>query len=125
MAKRILVIEDEPHVLAVIRKRLETRDYEVVTAADGREGLRQARSAKADLIILDLILPGMDGFQLCALLKRDDSLRQTPILMLTARTQESDVERGIALGANAYMTKPFKPAALLQRIAELLDKPKE
>lgn len=125
MAKRILVIEDEPHVLAVVRKRLETRGYEVVTAGDGREGLRQARCAQPDLIILDLILPGMDGFQLCALLKRDDSLRQTPILMLTARTQERDVERGIALGANAYMTKPFKPAALLKQIDDLLNKPKE
>jgi two-component system alkaline phosphatase synthesis response regulator PhoP len=125
MAKRILVIEDEPHVQAVIRKRLETKGYEVVTAIDGREGLRQCRSARPDLIILDLILPGMDGFQLCALLKRDDTLRETPILMLTARTQERDIERGIALGADAYMTKPFKPAALLKRIAELLDKPKE
>jgi DNA-binding response OmpR family regulator len=124
MAKRILVIEDEPHVLAVIRKRLETKGYEVVAAVDGREGLRQARCAKPDLIVLDLILPGMDGFQLCALFKRDDSLRQTPILMLTARTQESDIERGIALGANAYMTKPFKPDDLLRQIAELLDQPK-
>ena len=83
------------------------------------------RCAKPDLIILDLILPGMDGFQLCGLLKRDDTLRETPILMLTARTQESDVERGIALGANAYITKPFKPAALLKQIDDLLNKPKE
>jgi two-component system, OmpR family, alkaline phosphatase synthesis response regulator PhoP len=125
MAKRILVIEDEPHVMAVVQKRLETKGYEVVAAVDGREGLRQAHSAKPDLTILDLILPGKDDFQLCALFKRDDGLRQTPILMLSARTQECDVERGPALGANAYMTKPFKPADLLKQIAEPLNKPRE
>ena len=125
MAKRILIVEDEAHVLAVIEKRLTTQGYEVLTAMDGREGLRRARSDRPDLIILDLILPGIDGYQVCSMLKRDAAYRHIPVMMLSARTQHRDIEQGMVVGADAYMTKPFQPAALLKQIAELLEKPQE
>ena len=120
MAKRILVVDDEIRVLAVIQRRLESVGYEVVTALDGNDALRKARSEKPDLIVLDLILPGFNGFQICGMLKRDLQFRQIPILILSARSQEKDIEEGKHMGAEAYMTKPYKHEELLAKIAELL-----
>lgn len=120
MAKRILVVDDEVRVLAVIQQRLESAGYEVVTAMDGTEGYAKARSVKPDLIILDLILPNLNGYQVCSLLKRDSTYKWIPIVMLTARSQEKDIEEGMKVGADAYMTKPFDHVALLDQIARLL-----
>ena len=122
MDKRILVVEDEFRVLAVIKKRLESAGYEVLTAMDGQEGLEVAREAKPDLIVLDLMLPKMDGYAVCRELRHDTALQYTPILMLTARAQEGDIQRGMMTGADAYMTKPFQHSMLLDRIEEMLDK---
>jgi DNA-binding response OmpR family regulator len=122
MAKRILVVEDEARVAAVIQRRLEGAGYEVITAAEGREGLSKARTLRPDLIVLDLILPSMSGYQVCGMLKKDPSYRHIPILMLTARSQEKDVEEGMKVGADAYMTKPFHQGLFLDRVAELLEK---
>ena len=124
MAKRILVIEDQTKVSAVVQRRLESAGYEVITALDGPEGLGKARSGKPDLIVLDLILPGISGYQVCTLLKKDDACKQIPVLILTARAQEQDIKEGMRVGAEAYMTKPYKSGALLAKVAELLAKPR-
>jgi two-component system, OmpR family, alkaline phosphatase synthesis response regulator PhoP len=122
MAKRILVVDDEARIVTVIQKRLESAGYEVITAMDGTEALTKARSANPDLIVLDLILPKINGYQVCSILKRDSYYKQIPILMLTARSQESDVDEGMRVGADAYMTKPFKNEILLGQIEQLLAK---
>jgi two-component system alkaline phosphatase synthesis response regulator PhoP len=119
---RILAVDDEPKILAVIQARLESVGYEVFTAEDGLTGLKQAHSLKPDLIILDLILPGLNGYQICSLLKRDKAFKSIPILMLTARSQAKDIQEGMLVGADAYMTKPYKAESLLEKIKELLDR---
>jgi DNA-binding response OmpR family regulator len=120
LAKRILVVEDEPRVQAVIKKRLESAGYDVLTASDGLEGLETARAKKPDLIVLDLILPKLDGLVVCRDLRHDPSCQHIPILMLTARAQDSDVQRGMMDGADIYMTKPFKYTRLLSNVSDLL-----
>jgi len=118
--KRILAVDDEPKVLAVIKKRLEFAGYEVITAADGPDGLQKARSERPDLIVLDLILPGLNGYQVCRLLKGDRGFSDIPVLMLTARSQEKDISEGLKAGADAYMTKPYDPEEFLAQVAKLL-----
>ncbi len=125
MTKRILAVDDEPRILAVIQQRLESAGYEVITARDGLEALTRARSEKPDLIVLDLILPKLNGYEVCNMLKRDRQYRDIPILMLTARTQTKDVEEGIRVGADGYMTKPDRPELFLERGAQLIPTPEK
>lgn len=125
MAKKILVVDDEIRVVTVIQKRLESAGYDVITAMDGNEALIKARAENPDLILLDLILPKLNGYQVCAILKRDKIFKQVPILMLTARSQERDVDEGMRVGADAYMIKPFKNEILLDQIERLLAKVEE
>jgi len=120
MPKRILVIEDERNVRAVIQKRLEASGYQVFTAADGLDGLELARMKKPDLIVLDLMLPKLDGNSVCRELRNDPDCSKIPILMLTGRTREKEIRQGIMEGANLYMTKPFRHEQLLESISELL-----
>jgi DNA-binding response OmpR family regulator len=122
MPKRILVVDDEVRVLAVLEKRLQTAGYEVVTAAEGYDGLKKARAVKPDMIILDLIMPNLNGYQICAMLKRDGDYKHIPILMLTARSQEKDIEEGMKMGADAYLTKPYKHEVLMAYVTELIAK---
>ena len=120
MPKKILVVDDEPFILRLVESRLKANGYEVVTAADGQEGLAKARSEKPDLIVLDIMLPKLDGYRVCRLLKLDDNYKHIPILMFSARVQGEDREKGLEAGANAYMTKPFDPQAFLGQIKSLL-----
>jgi two-component system, OmpR family, alkaline phosphatase synthesis response regulator PhoP len=120
MKKRILVVEDEVRILLLIKKRLEFAGYDVITAMDGNSGMMKARSEKPDLIVLDLILPGLNGYQVCAMLKGDKQSKDIPILMLTARSQEKDITEGIRVGADAYMTKPYDPEAFTSQVQFLL-----
>lgn len=120
--KRILVVDDETELVNTIKMRLETNDYEVLVAYDGYEALEKARKEKPDLIVLDLILPKMDGYKVCGLLKRDTRYARIPIIMLTARVREEDKKMGEEMGAEAYITKPFEPQILLEKIKELLGK---
>jgi DNA-binding response OmpR family regulator len=92
----------------------------VITASDGQEGLDKARLEKPDLIILDLMLPKIDGYKVCRMLKFDEKFKQIPIILFTARAQESDIKLGKEVGADAYVTKPFEPAILLTKIKELI-----
>jgi DNA-binding response OmpR family regulator len=115
--KKILVVDDEPTLVATVKYNLEREGYQVVTAADGESGLSVARAERPDLVILDLMLPGLDGFEVCRILRREMT---APILMLTAKTQEVDKVVGLELGADDYVTKPFSMRELLARVRALL-----
>jgi len=118
--KKILLVEDEKVLMETVTLRLEANGYEVISAYDGFKGLEKAKKEKPDLIILDLMLPKMDGYKVCGLLKADTRYNKIPIIMFTARAQESDKKMGKEMGADAYITKPFEPQALLEKISELL-----
>lgn len=120
--KRILAIDDEQDMLYVIKMQLEAHQYDVLTARDGQEGLTMARREAPDLIILDIMLPKLDGYKVCRMLKFDKKYSAIPIIMLTARAQEGDEKLGYEVGADYYMPKPFEPKKLLGKIKELLEK---
>lgn len=120
MPKKILVVDDEPQLVDMLKMRLEAQNYKVITASDGAEGLEKAKSQKPDLLILDLMLPKMDGCKVCGLLKKDSKYSKIPIIMFSARAQEEDKKLGAELGADSYITKPFEQEVLLAKIKELL-----
>jgi two-component system phosphate regulon response regulator PhoB len=117
---RILIVEDEPDITEVLSYNLRQAGFEVSTAGEGEEGLRLAGEKTPDLIVLDLMLPGMDGLELCRLLKQRDPLRRVPVVMLTAKAEEVDRIVGLELGADDYVTKPFSPRELVLRIKAIL-----
>ena len=117
MRKKVLVIEDNPYTSDMIRKYLSRNDYDVLTASDGQEGLHLAREENPDLILLDLMLPGMDGIEVCRTLREESPV---PIIMLTARVEEEDRVAGLELGADDYITKPFSLKELIARIRAVL-----
>lgn len=114
---KILVVDDEPSITSLISAYLKPEGYEVYTAADGNAGLKAARAFKPDLIILDVMLPGMDGIELLSRLRRES---EAYVIMLTARTEETDKIIGLSVGADDYMTKPFSPRELVARIKAAL-----
>jgi DNA-binding response OmpR family regulator len=114
---KILIIDDEPFIVETLRFALEKAGYAVLVAYDGEEGLRITRSEIPDLILLDIMLPKLNGFQICRLLKSDERYRSIPIIMLTARTQERDRLLGKEIGSDEYITKPFELPDLLRVIA--------
>ena len=118
--KRILVIEDDPDIVELLRYNLERESFEVTSALTGAEGLAQLRRQRPDLLILDLMLPEISGFELCRQLRADAGFRDLPVIMLTARSEEADVIAGIELGADDYITKPFSPRELVARVGAVL-----
>lgn len=118
--KRILVVDDEPDLLVMISKGLTFEGYEVITASDGQEGLEKAKTQKPDLIVLDLMLPRINGYKVCGLLKQDTRYAKIPIILLTAKVDDEDIELGKRIGADAYMTKPYERDALLLKIQLLI-----
>ena len=123
MPKKVLVVDDEEDIAFSIARRLSAAGYEVICAEDGVEGLRRAQTENPDLIILDLMLPKMDGFKVCRLLKFDERYKRIPIIMLSARSQQDDIALGRETGAEYYMTKPFDSGELLEKIKELIEAP--
>ena len=117
---RVLVIDDEPDILELVRYNLTKYGYDVTSALSGEEALRKLRACPPDLVVLDLMLPGVDGLELCKALKHDPRTATIPILMLTARSEEADIVAGLELGADDYLTKPFSPRILLARIKAVL-----
>jgi DNA-binding response OmpR family regulator len=117
IVKKILVVDDEPTLVATLKYNLEREGYEVITAADGESGLSAARDTQPDVIVLDLMLPGLDGLEVCRILRREMTV---PILMLTAKTEEVDKVVGLELGADDYVTKPFGMRELLARVRALV-----
>ena len=120
MSQRILVVDDEPDITALVAYHLARGGYRVSTAATGTEALRLARAEPPDLVILDLMLPGVSGYDVLAELRRLDDTRDVGVILLTARREEVDRIRGLTLGADDYLTKPFSPAELSLRVGAVL-----
>ncbi len=116
----ILVVDDEVDILELIRYNLDKNGYHVLTATSGEEALKKLRNEPVDLLVLDLMLPGMDGLEVCRRLKSDPATNHILVVMLTAKTEETDVVIGLELGADDYITKPFSPRVLLARIKAML-----
>ncbi len=117
---RILLVDDEEDLVLALKARFSAAGYEVEVAEDGLEALQKARTLDPDIIVLDVMLPKMDGFKVCRLLKFDSRYSAIPILMLSARGQELDQETGKSAGADEYMVKPFDSVRLLQKVRELI-----
>ena len=117
---KILIVEDEANIRQLVRYNLEKEGFQVMEAADGMQGLRTAQKEKPDLVLLDLMLPGMDGLEVCRTLKGTPATSALPIIMLTAKAEEVDKIIGLELGADDYMTKPFSPRELTARIKAVL-----
>jgi two-component system alkaline phosphatase synthesis response regulator PhoP/two-component system response regulator VicR len=118
---KILVCDDERHIVRLIQVNLERHGYNVVTAYDGKEGLEKIRAEKPNLVVLDVMMPYMDGFEVLKTLRREPEFEALPVIMLTAKAQDKDVFEGYHYGADMYLTKPFNPAELMtfvKRIAQ-------
>jgi len=120
MKKRILVVDDEVAIVRMLKDRLESAGFEVLTAYDGAQAVEVARQERPDLIIMDVTMPRMDGLTAAKQLRSDPTTAHIPIVMLTARGQESDEQAGYAAGAVRYFTKPFSPRQLVQELRSLL-----
>lgn len=118
--EKILLIEDEKDILELIAFNLECSGYDVIKASNGEDGLKRAINEEPDLVLLDLMLPGMDGFDVCRELKQNKNTRKIPVIMLTARGEDTDIVSGLELGAEDYITKPFSPKILIARIRTVL-----
>ena len=126
MAKeKILVVDDEEDILELVRYNLSREGYKVTGSLTGEEALRKVRSDRFDLIVLDLMLPGMDGLAFTKTLKNDSRLRGIPIIMLTAKGEEADIVTGLELGADDYISKPFSPRVMIARVRAALRRHKE
>lgn len=123
--KKILLVDDEPDMLTVNSELLASNGYQVLLAKDGFEALEIVNRTLPNLILLDLMIPGVDGFKLCGILKHNKHFRKIPIIIISARNSEQDQQTAKLIGANEYITKPFEPQILLAKIEELLTKPKE
>tara|TARA_Y100000816_G_C25993799_1_gene519149 strand:- start:104 stop:799 length:696 start_codon:yes stop_codon:yes gene_type:complete len=119
-SKKILIVEDEFDILKLIEFNLKKEGFDVIAVSDGESAIKEVRSNKPDLILLDLMLPGISGLDVCHLIQKDEGLSQIPILMLTAKGEESDVVKGLEAGADDYVIKPFSVKVLLARIKALL-----
>ncbi len=117
---KVLVVDDEPDVLLLCRVNLEFEGYEVVEATDGEQAMEQIRTESPDVVLLDVMMPKMDGWQVLSALKADDDLKHTPVVMLTAKVQDQDQIRGWSHGAADYISKPFSPLALSQVLQDVL-----
>ncbi len=121
MAKEtVLVVDDEKDILELIRYNLEKEGYSTHCTATGEDGLKAAAGLKPDIIVLDLMLPGLDGLEVCKKLKQDEKTRRIPVIMLTAKTEDTDIVSGLELGADDYLTKPFSPRVLIARLRAVL-----
>ena len=118
--EKILIVDDEEDILELLKYNLSREGYKVSCAASGEETLRAVRSGIPDLIVLDLMLPGIDGLDVARQLKNDSKTRDVPIVMLTAKGEEADIVTGLELGADDYITKPFSPRVLLARVRAVL-----
>jgi len=122
MPKKILIVDDEPNIIKLVEARLKFHGYEVITAYDGEEGLDKVRDEKPDLIILDIMMPKLDGYEVCHKLRADIQYNTIPIVMLTACGQATDIKEGMERGADAYIAKPFEPDVLVGIVDALVGK---
>jgi len=122
MAKEILIVDDEPNVVVPIQFLMEQLGYRVMIAERGEDALDLIYQYKPDLVLLDIMLPGIDGYEVCEIVRLNPEYRKIKIIFLTAKGREEEIAKGLALGADAYITKPFSNAALVAKIKELLEK---
>jgi len=120
MKKKILVVDDEPDFIEFLSIRLKSSGYDVISASDGESGLKKAQKEKPDLIILDILMPKINGFELCKRLKENELTKDMPVIMLTALAQEKDLSKGLEEGADCFITKPFNSLDLLYEIKTAL-----
>ena len=120
MTHKILVADDEPNILISLEYLMKREGYEGILARDGHEALEMLRRERPHLVLLDVMMPKKTGFEVCQELRSDEALRDTKVLMLTAKGRDTDVAKGMALGASAYMTKPFSTRELVEKVRELL-----
>jgi DNA-binding response OmpR family regulator len=120
MTHKILIADDEPNIVVSLEFLMKREGYTVSIARDGTTALAAVREQRPDLVLLDVMMPGMDGFEVCAAVRADEQLAGVKILMLTAKGRDTDTAKGVALGADAYMTKPFATRELAAKVRELL-----
>jgi two-component system alkaline phosphatase synthesis response regulator PhoP len=121
MSQKILIADDEPNILISLEFLMKREGYEVVVARDGQEAMDAIERERPALVLLDVMMPIKTGFDVCHEVRASEHLRETRILMLTAKGRDTDVAKGLALGANAYMTKPFSTKELVQKVREMLE----
>ncbi len=121
MPKKVLIVDDEPNILLSVEFLMQREGHEVVTARDGQEAVELLAAAKPDLMILDVMMPRKNGFEVCSEVRADPAFADMPILMLTAKGREAEVKKGESLGADAYITKPFSTHELVAKVQALLD----
>ncbi len=121
MTKTILVVDDQPHIVRLIQVNLEKEGFRVVTAADGVEGMLRVRETRPDLVILDVIMPRKDGFEVLREIKADPELTETPVIMLTVKTHNADIVEGLKEGAELYLPKPFHPKELVSLVKRVIE----
>ena len=118
--KKILIVDDEPNIVMTLEYTFKKSNYEVFIARDGQEALDILKTNFPDVIILDIMMPMVDGFATLEQIRKDDNLQHTKVMFLSAKNKESDIEKGLALGADAYMTKPFSIKKVVEKMEELL-----
>lgn len=121
MGKKILIVDDEPNIVLSLEFLMQQGGYEIEVARDGKEALAKLNSFQPDLVLLDVMLPYLDGFEICQEIREKKSLVHIKIIMLTAKGREVDITKGIALGADAYITKPFATRELVEKVHEMLE----
>lgn len=120
--KRILVVDDEIYIVHILEFSLTMEGYSVLTASDGEEALRVIDQERPDLVVLDIMMPKLDGYEVCKRLRQDEQFRNLPVILLSAKGRPVDREAGLAVGADDYITKPFSPRKLLEKMRELLER---
>ena len=125
MAKEILIVDDEPNVVIPIQFLMEQQGYKVMIAERGEDALDLIYHYKPDLVLLDIMLPGIDGYEVCEIVRLNPNFRKVKIIFLTAKGREEEIAKGLALGADAYITKPFSNTELVAKVKELLEKTNE
>ncbi len=118
--KKVLIIDDEPEILLILKFRISNWGYDPITASSGKEGIEIALKENPDLILLDVMMPGMDGFEVLKKLKTTEKTKNVPVIMVTVAAAKSDIEKGISLGASYYLAKPYDAQELRRRLDELL-----
>jgi len=119
MPKKILAVDDERHIVRLVQVNLERAGYEVITAYDGKDALEKVASENPDLVVLDVMMPYMDGFEVLQNLRKNQATRELPVIMLTAKAQDADVFRGWQSGVDCYLTKPFNPMELISFVKRI------
>ena len=119
--RRVLVVDDEPNIAKIVKKQLEVSGYDVIVAVDGEDALTKVREGHPEVILLDVMLPKRNGYEVLGILKQDEQLKRIPVMMLTARAQQQDQQSSLEHGADAHLAKPFQLDELVEQVQALLD----